>query len=118
MQETKEQQTLYRFLQAVIYFTLIFEFLVFVYINAPFLGIFKGVLNRFSTMPFYSNLVYSKLCTLLIIALVGIGTLAKKNLELNPKTQIVYPLTLGLLLFFGSIFFYGKPSNSYYFSTS
>lgn len=118
MQETKEQQTLYRFLQAVIYFTLIFEFLVFVYINAPFLGIFKGVLDRFSTMPFYSNLVYSKLCTLLIIALVGIGTLAKKNLELNPKTHIVYPLTLGLLLFFGSIFFYGKPSNSYYFSTN
>src|SRR5690606_30375400 len=66
---------------------------------------------------FYDNLVYSKLCTLLMIGLVGIGTLAKKDLELDPKTHIVYPLTLGLLLFFGSIFFYGKPSELYYFST-
>lgn len=117
MQETREQQTIYRFFQAVIYFTLIFEFLVFVYINAPFLGIFKGIVDRLSAMPFYDNLVYSKLCTLLMIGLVGIGTLAKKDLELDPKTHIVYPLTLGLLLFFGSIFFYGKPSELYYFST-
>lgn len=118
MQETREQQSLYRFFQAVIYFTLIFEFAVFIYINAPFWGPFKKAVIKFSSLPFYDNLVFSKLATLLIICLVAIGTLAKKNLELNPKTQIVYPLTLGLLLFFGSIFIYAKPSPIIFMGTT
>ncbi len=100
MQETKEQQSLYRFLQTGIYFTLIFEFIIFIYINAPFWGVFSKVLFNISDLPFYHNLVYSKLSTLLLICLVAIGTLAKKNLELDPKKYIVLPLAIGLLLFF------------------
>lgn len=118
MQETKEQQSLYRFLQTGIYFTLIFEFIIFIYINAPFWGVFSKVLFNISDLPFYHNLVYSKLSTLLLICLVAIGTLAKKNLELDPKKHIVLPLAIGLLLFFGSIFFYAIPSNILFFYTN
>lgn len=105
MQETKEQQSLYRFIQAAVYFTLVFEFIVFIYIRAPWGG-FEIVILKLSNLPFYENLVYSKLATLLIIAILCVGTVAKKDLDLDPKKQIVYPLVLGLLLFFGSIVLY------------
>jgi hypothetical protein len=55
-------------------------------------------------------LLYSKLATLLLICLVSIGTSAKKKQDLDPKKHIIYPLSLGLLLFFGSVFLYGRPS--------
>lgn len=118
MQETKEQQSLYRFLQGGIYFTLILEFIIFIYINAPIWGVFSKVLFNVSNLPFYHNLVYSKLATLLLICLVSIGTLAKKNLELNPKRHIVLPLVIGLLLFFGSIYFYAIPSKTIFLYTN
>lgn len=117
MQETKEQQSLYRFLQAGIYFTLVFEFIVFIYIRADW-GAFKSIILKFADLPFYENLVYSKLSTLLIIAILCVGTVAKKDLELDPKKQIVYPLALGLLLFFGSIVLYTIDARTLFFYTS
>src|SRR5690606_15230411 len=44
--------------------------------------------------------------------IVGIGTLAKKDLKLDPKKHIVYPLVAGLLLLFTSIIFI-KESTKY-----
>ena len=41
---------------------------------------------------------------------MSIGTLAKKKKDLDPKNHIVYPLSLGLLLFFGSIIYMGRAS--------
>jgi hypothetical protein len=55
-------------------------------------------------------LVYSKLATLFLICLVSIGTLAKKKQNLDPKKHIIYPLCLGLFLFFGSVLYQGRPS--------
>ena len=117
MQETKEQQSLYRFLQAVVYFTLVFEFIVFIYFNAPWKG-FETIVVKLSNLPFYQNLVYSKLATLLIIAILCVGTVAKKDLKLDPEKQIVYPLILGLLLFFGSIILYTMKGEYLFFYTS
>src|ERR1700744_1880968 len=108
LEETREQQKLHGFLQCLIYVTVALEVAVFIYIRAPIWGILHHALYRISLLPFYSNLVYSKLVTLGLICLVSIGTVAKKEVDLEPKKHIVYPLVLGLLFFFGSLFCYGR----------
>lgn len=111
MDETREQQRLHGFLQCCIYFSVALEAAVFVYQEAPFWGFFYAPLEKLSHLVIYHSLLYSKLSTLLLICLVSIGTLAKKNTELKPKQQIIYPLVIGLLLFFGSIILQGRPSD-------
>src|ERR1700740_2871840 len=108
MEETHEQHKLHGFMQCLIYLSIALEAAIFVYKQAPFWGFFYGPLEKLSHVLIYSNLLYSKLATLLLICLVSIGTLAKKKQELDPKLHILYPLALGLLLFFGSAFLYGR----------
>ncbi|HKG07282.1 MAG TPA: TraM recognition domain-containing protein [Pedobacter sp.] len=110
MDETQVQHKLHGFLQCTIYLMVITEIIIFVYAKAPFLGLFSYAVARMSLIPIYETLLYSKLATLSLICLVSIGTLAKKKTDLDPKQHIVYPLALGLLLFFGSIWLYGRPS--------
>ncbi|MBS1528912.1 MAG: type IV secretory system conjugative DNA transfer family protein, partial [Bacteroidetes bacterium] len=118
MDETREQQKLHGFLQCLIYVSLALEFSVFVYLDAPFWGVFAHALHKLAGLAFYRQLLYSKLATLLLICLVSIGTLAKKENELNPKTSILYPLLIGLLLFFGSLLCHGRPSPLAFSNTS
>ncbi|MFI5160499.1 MAG: type IV secretion system DNA-binding domain-containing protein [Sphingobacteriales bacterium] len=108
MEETREQQKLHGFLQCGIYVTVALEACIFIYKNSPFWGFFHTPLIKLSRLPIYHNIVYSKLSTFLLICLVSIGTLSKKKVDLKPKQQIIYPLTVGLLLFFGSIYWIGK----------
>jgi hypothetical protein len=110
MEETREQQKLHGFLQCGIYVSLLLEAAVFIYRDAPFWGVFADPLGKVSHIVIYSSLVYSKLATFFLICLVSIGTLAKKKTDLDPHKHIVYPLILGLLLFFGSIAFQGRAS--------
>jgi uncharacterized membrane protein YeaQ/YmgE (transglycosylase-associated protein family) len=110
MEETREQQRLHGFLQCCIYFSVALEAAVFVYKGAPFWGFFNTPLEKLSKIVIYHSLLHSKLATLLLICLVSVGTLAKKKVELKPKQQIIYPLVIGLLLFFGSIILEGRPS--------
>lgn len=110
MEETKEQQNLHSFLRAFIYFMIIVEASLFIYFNAPFWGRFKLILIKVHNIPIYHNILNSKLSTLIAICLVSIGTVARKDLNFNPKRQIFYPLIAGLLLFFGSVYFLNEPS--------
>ncbi|TSJ39705.1 type IV secretory system conjugative DNA transfer family protein [Mucilaginibacter corticis] len=110
MEETRDQQKLHGFLQCCVYLSIALEACIFIYQAAPVWGIFAGLWHKLDGIVIYRNLVYSKLSTLLLICLVSIGTLAKKKVDLDPKNHIVYPLTLGLLLFFGSLWFYNRPS--------
>jgi len=118
MEETKEIQKLHGFLQCLIYFAVALEISVFVYLGAPFWGIFNVGLVRIKAVIIYQELIYSKLSVLLLICLVSIGTLSKKQLDFDPKTKVVYPLSLGLLLYFGSILFYGKSGQELFAYTS
>src|ERR1700761_4409188 len=111
MEETREQQKLHGFLQCGIYLSVALEAAIFVYLKAPFWGFFGKALIKISHIKIYHELIYSKLSTFLLICLVSIGTLAKKKVDLDPKNHIVYPLCSGLLLFFGSIWLYGIPSD-------
>lgn len=110
MEETHEQHKLHGFMQCGIYLSVALEAAIFVYKQAPFWGFFNGPIVKLSHIVIYQHLLYSKLATLLLICLVSIGTLAKKKQELDPKKHIIYPLALGLLLFFGSAFLFGRPS--------
>ncbi|MBD1385855.1 type IV secretion system DNA-binding domain-containing protein [Mucilaginibacter rigui] len=110
MEETREQQKLHGFLQCGIYLSIALEAAIFIYQKAPFWGFFFDPLDKISHIAIYQSLLYSKLCTFGLICLVSIGTLSKKDTEFNPRRQIIFPLAIGLLLFFGSIACYGRAS--------
>lgn len=110
MEETREQQKLHGFLQCLIYVSIFLEAVIFIYRDAPVWSIFSKPIAKLALLPIYGSLIYSKLATFSIICLVSIGTLAKKEKDLDPKKNIVYPLAIGLLLFFGSIAFRGRAS--------
>ncbi|MEJ2880378.1 type IV secretion system DNA-binding domain-containing protein [Pedobacter sp. GR22-6] len=118
MEETQAQQKLHGFLQCTIYLMVIIEIMIFVYAKAPFLGLFSYVLDRLALIPIYHNLLYSKFATLTLICLVSIGTLSKKKVDLDPKKHILLPLFAGLLMFFGSLWLYGKSSGLVFAYTS
>lgn len=110
MEESREIQKLHGFLQCAIYLMVLAEIMIYVYSKAPFLGLFSYVVDKLSLIPIYHNLLYSKFATLALICLVSIGTLAKKKVDLDPKKQILLPLTIGFIFFFGSLWCYAKPS--------
>ncbi|EHQ26478.1 type IV secretion system DNA-binding domain-containing protein [Mucilaginibacter paludis] len=118
MEETHEQHKLHGFMQCAIYISIALEASLFIYLKAPFWGFFAKALIKISHIAIYHELFYSKLSTLLLICLVSIGTLAKKETDLDPKKHIVYPLTAGLLLFFGSLLLYNRPSGLAFAYTS
>jgi hypothetical protein len=110
MEETRDQQKLHGFLQCAIYLSIALEACIFIYKQAPFWGFFYEPLEKLSHVAIYQHIIYSKLATFLLICLVSVGTVAKKEIDLDPKKHIVYPLALGLLLFFGSILYLGRAS--------
>lgn len=103
MEESKELQKLYGFMQAFIYVTVCVEILLFV--RFSFSEQIMTVLSKIANLPIYSNIFYSKLFTLFIIMVTCVGTRSKKDLELDPTKQIIFPLIIGFCLFFGSAFF-------------
>lgn len=114
MEETKEQQSLHRFLQFGIYLSVLIEIFLFFYADKLLAQDYADKFNlrffavRLARIPFYHQLIYSKLFTLLLVCLVSVGTLSRKNKDLNPKNQIVYPLAAGLIIFFSGIWFQGR----------
>src|ERR1700754_1082318 len=110
MEETRDQQKLHGFLQCGIYISIALEACVFIYKQAPIWGFFYDPLEKFSHIFIYHQPIYSKLATFFLICLVSVGTVAKKKVDLDPKKHIVYPLVLGLLLFFGSLLYLGRGS--------
>lgn len=113
MEESKEQQSQHRFLQAAIYLSVALE--IFCFICGPKLlqtHSYQGLaffMIRLQRLKVYQQPLYSKLFTLILICLVSVGTLSKKQKDFNPKNSVAYPLGAGLLLFFGCLWFYGHP---------
>jgi len=116
MEESKEQQSLHRFLQFAIYLSVGLDILMFVYAEklvADHIADRYGLvllLRRLAKIVIYHFPIYSKIFTLLLICLVAIGTLSRKQKDLNPKNAILYPLTFGLTLLMGSLWFYDRPA--------
>ena len=58
MEESKELQKLYGFMQAFIYITVCIEILLFVHF--PFSEQIMPLLSKMAKIPIYSNILYSK----------------------------------------------------------
>ena len=108
MEESKDLQTLYKVFRTFIYFSLIVKF--FEYAITPDVldhwgGILVEIHDRLKLLDVYQNghLLHSKVMTLLIICITCIGTRNKKHLEFNAKKMVIYPISIGIVLMFLSV---------------
>ncbi|QNF31357.1 type IV secretory system conjugative DNA transfer family protein (plasmid) [Adhaeribacter swui] len=115
MEESSEQKKIYAFLQAVVYFTLFVEFIVYFLQDAAFTESFRLVLHRLQRITIYQHIYLSKAFTFFLILIVAIGTKARKDLEYNPVKHVYLPLFFGFIFFFGSGYFYYHPSSKILF---
>lgn len=108
MEESKNLQTLYKVFRTFIYVSLIVEFFEYA-INPDVLDHWGGILveihDRLKLLDVYQNghLLHSKVMTLLIICITCIGTRNKKHLEFNAKKMVIYPISIGFVLMFLSV---------------
>ena len=87
MQETKEQIEMYSMFRMIIYFTLVFEILVFTPLNTgPILAWLTSILTKFFI---FKSLVVCKMCELIMVGITCIGTKAKKDIKFNVKTMVI-----------------------------
>lgn len=117
MEQKRQLEKLHGLIQFLVYAMVLLEIFLFIYSHKVLIG--EGmakhllpIVNNLMNLPIYQNLLYSKLAILLAICLAAIGTLSKKELNLNPKKQILFPLILGFVFFFGGLFFYSMEANS------
>lgn len=108
MEESKDLQTLYKVFRTFIYVSLLVEFFEYA-INPDVLDHWGGILVeihvRLKLLDVYQNghLLHSKVMTLLIICITCIGTRNKKHLEFNAKKMVLYPISIGIVLMFLSV---------------
>ena len=108
MEESKDLQTIYKVFRTFIYVSLIVEFFEYA-INPDVLDHWGGILveihDRLKLLDVYQNghLLHSKVMTLLIICITCIGTRNKKHLEFNAKKMVIYPISIGIVLMFLSV---------------
>lgn len=115
MEERRELQKLHGLFQFLVYLLVFQEIVIFIYLGylstgEGMLSLINPAINKIAGLPIYDNLIYSKLTILVAICLASVGTLSRKELDLDPVTKITIPLGIGLILFFGSIYFYGADS--------
>lgn len=103
MEESREQQKLYSFMQMAVYFSVVADIVLALYRSPQILRQGYVLAERLHRVVLFSEPLHTKLFSLLLICLVGIGTVAKKKPDISPKRHIVLPLCIGLLLFFGSL---------------
>ena len=96
-EETKEQQQMYSYFRSCIYFFLIIEIIM----NLPITAdnkITQFILDLFARFKVFNSVAGCKICELICILVVCIGTKAKKALKFNLKTMVIYPACSGILL--------------------
>lgn len=111
MDENKDQQKLYSFMQMTFYIIIALDLLVNVFVGHLPYEVLNNIVNKFSGVVIFSVPLYTKVFTLLFACLVAVGTKAKKNLDIDKNKAIIYPLALGLLLMFSAIIILSKNHN-------
>ena len=121
MEESKELQGFYNIFRAAVYVSVLMEFFEYA-IDPATLDHWDGILcnihGRIKQWMIYNdgNLVYSKLATILLICITCLGTRNKKHLEFNARRQVLYPLTGGLLLLALSVWLFGHPIETKFYT--
>src|SRR5690606_36790774 len=108
MEEQKEQQKIYGFLQMFVYFFVLLDISINIYVSTGMFGPYSLPLERLSNTLLFRDVLYTKFFTLLLVCLIGIGTLARKNPDADPKQHVAIPLGIGLVLLFTSIYFLSR----------
>ena len=111
MQEQQNQIKIYSFFQKMVYFIVLLDCasLFFITAKIPFI---TELLTKFSKMGLFYPPLNAKICTIILITLVAIGTRAKKKIDLNISKQIILPILIGLGLMFGSLVFTSQAGNN------
>ena len=111
MQEQQNQIKIYSFFQKMVYFIVLLDCasLFFITAKIPFV---TELLTKFSKMGLFYPPLNAKICTIILITLVAIGTRAKKKIDLNIGKQIITPILIGLGLMFGSLVFTSQARNN------
>lgn len=101
-------------LQFLIYILLFVDVLIFIYAskaqvllqaaNYGLLGLLKGC----ARMMVFRHPLYSRAFILLLLIVVSIGTLSKKEKDLDTKSSILYPLSAGLLCWMAGLWFWKR----------
>lgn len=111
MQEQQNQIKIYSFFQKMVYFIVLLDCASLFFISAkiPFV---TDLLTKFSKMGLFYPPLNAKICTIILIGLVAIGTKAKKKIDLNIGKQIILPIIVGLALMFSSLFIISEARNN------
>ncbi|EKY06363.1 TraG family protein [Capnocytophaga sp. oral taxon 332 str. F0381] len=97
MQEQQNQIKIYDFFQKMVYGVVTLDCLTLFFVNAK-VPVISNILQSFSKMGVFYPPINAKLTTLVLIALVAIGTKAKKKRDLNPTKEIFVPIAIGLIM--------------------
>ncbi|MDO5608850.1 MAG: TraM recognition domain-containing protein [Capnocytophaga sp.] len=111
MQEQQHQIKIYDFFQKMVYAVVALDCLI-LFFGKTDIAILSKLLGSFAKMGVFYPPVHAKLSTLILIALVAIGTKAKKKRDLNVVKEIVLPILVGLLLVLGSLALVSGAENS------
>lgn len=103
MQEQQHQIKIYGFFQKMVYFTVTLDCLILFYAQSE-IPVVSNLLKSFGKMGFFYPPLHAKIATVILVALVGAGTKAKKKRDLNVVKSIVLPIIFGLGLLFSSLF--------------
>ncbi len=101
MEESKELQSCYQILRAVVYISVLLEFFEYA-LNPEQLDFLGGVVTdihaRIKRWIIYNdgNLVYSKIVTFILVCITCVGTRNKKHIEFDARRQVLYPLVGGI----------------------
>ena len=104
-QETKEQQQIYNIVRSFIYIILIIELFVNIPVGLenPIANFARQILENFIVFKYVAA---CKLMEIVCVLITCIGTKAKKSLNFNVKTMVIYPITCGSIMICLSMIFY------------
>ena len=102
MQEQQNQIKIYDFFQKMVYGVVALDCLILFFGKAD-IPVLSNLLNSFEKMGLFSPPIHAKLVTLILIALVAIGTKAQKKRDLNVTKSVFLPILVGLLMIISSL---------------
>ena len=111
MQEQQNQIKIYSFFQKIVYFIVALDCATLFFLSAK-IPVVSELLGNFSKMGIFYPPLNAKFATVILIALVAVGTKAKKKMDLNIAKNIILPILVGLAMMFGSLLLTSDAGNN------
>ncbi|MGA9213287.1 type IV secretion system DNA-binding domain-containing protein [Kaistella sp.] len=111
MQEQQNQIKIYGFFQKMVYFIVTLDCATLFFLSAK-IPLLSELLGNFSKMGIFYPPLNAKFATVVLIALIAVGTKAKKKMDLNIAKNIILPILVGLAMMFGSLLLTSEAANN------